>query len=51
MPSDTLVVTVVRDDAMMIPQADTVLRAGDRVLAVTGVQNQEALKALLGHGD
>ena len=51
LPSDTLVVTVVRDDAMMIPQADTVLRAGDRVLAVTGVQNQEALKALLGHGN
>jgi trk system potassium uptake protein TrkA len=49
MPGDTLVVTVVREDAMMIPKADTVLRAGDKVLAVTHVDNQEELEEMLGH--
>lgn len=49
MPQDTLIVTVVREDAMMIPKADTVLRAGDKVLAVTHADNQKELEAMLGH--
>ncbi len=49
LPPETLVVTVVREDAMIVPKADTVLREGDKVLAVTNVQNQKALEALLGH--
>jgi trk system potassium uptake protein TrkA len=49
MPPETLIVTVVREDAMMIPKADTVLREGDKVLAVTNIQNKEALETMLGH--
>jgi trk system potassium uptake protein TrkA len=49
MPPETLVVTVVREDAMMIPSADTVFHEGDRVLAITNVNNRDALECLLGH--
>ena len=49
MPPETLIVTVVREDAMMVPKADTVLRAGDKVLAVTNIQNKEILESMLGH--
>ncbi|NPV59911.1 MAG: TrkA family potassium uptake protein [Actinobacteria bacterium] len=50
LPPETLIVTVVRDDAMRIPTADTVLRTGDKVLAITSVKNRDALESLLGHG-
>lgn len=49
LPPETLIVTVVREDAMQIPRADTRLAPEDRVLAITNVNNQEALKRLLGH--
>ena len=49
LPPETLLVTVVRQDAMLIPRADTVLGSGDKVLAITNVQNKEALAGLLGH--
>jgi len=49
LPPETLLVTVVRGDAMMIPRADTTLKAGDKVLAITNVNNQERLNRLLGH--
>jgi trk system potassium uptake protein TrkA len=43
LPPETLIVTVVREDAMRIPTADTVLQNGDKVVALT-------LESLLGHG-
>lgn len=49
LPPETLVVTIVREDAMMIPKATTVLQQNDRVLAITSVHNQDALKRVLGH--
>jgi trk/ktr system potassium uptake protein len=49
LPPDTLIVTVVREDAMLIPRADTVFQPRDRVLAMTDVRNQQALQQLLGH--
>jgi trk system potassium uptake protein TrkA len=49
LPPETLIVTVVREDAMMIPNADTVFKEGDKVLAITNVNNQDALECLLGH--
>ena len=48
LPPETLIVTVVREDAMLIPKADTVLQPRDRVLAITNVNNQKALESLLG---
>jgi trk system potassium uptake protein TrkA len=49
LPPETLIVTVVREDAMRIPTADMVLQTGDKVLAITSVNNKEALQVLLGH--
>ncbi|MBK5093534.1 MAG: NAD-binding protein [Actinobacteria bacterium] len=49
LPPETLIVTVVREDEMLIPRADTVLQPGDRVLAITDIHNKEALEKLLGH--
>ncbi|OFW57647.1 MAG: hypothetical protein A2V52_05195 [Actinobacteria bacterium RBG_19FT_COMBO_54_7] len=49
LPGETLVVTIVRNDAMRIPTADTVLIKGDRVLAMTSLKNKEALENILGH--
>jgi len=40
---------VVREDAMRIPTADMVLQTGDKVLAMTSVNNKAALESLLGH--
>jgi len=51
LPPETVIVTVVREDAMMIPAADTVLNKGDRVLAMTNVNNQQALENVLGSSD
>jgi trk system potassium uptake protein TrkA len=49
LPPETLIVTVVREDAMRIPSADTVLQKGDKVLALSSINNKAALEALLGH--
>lgn len=49
LPPETLIVTVVREDAMRIPTADMVLQTGDKVLAMTSVNNKAALESLLGH--
>lgn len=49
LPPETLIVTVVREDTMRIPTADTVLQKGDKILAMTSVKNKAALEGLLGH--
>ena len=49
LPPDTLIVTVVRENAMTIPRAETVLQPDDKVLAITSVDNQKVLEAILGH--
>lgn len=48
LPPETVIVTVVREEAMMIPAADTLLQENDRVMAVTNVNNQRALEEILG---
>ncbi len=49
LPADTLIVTIVRGDAMLIPRADTTFQAGDRVLAITRAEGEKQLQQLLGH--
>lgn len=49
LPPETLVVTVIRENAMMIPEAHTVLQPDDRILAITNINNKENLERLLGH--
>ena len=48
LPAETVIVTVVREDAMLIPEGDTLLQVNDRVLAITNVNNQRALEEILG---
>ena len=48
LPPETVIVTVVRQEAMLIPAGDTLLQENDRVLAITNVNNQQALEGILG---
>jgi len=48
LPPETVIVALVREDAMLIPAADTLLQENDRVLAITNVNNQGALEDVLG---
>ena len=47
LPPPSILVSVVRGDEVIVPQAGTVISAGDRVLAVTPVQNEAALRDTL----
>ncbi len=46
-PDDALIVMVVRDEQTMVPYGDTVLKAGDEILAVTSSQSKEVLKRII----
>lgn len=48
LPPETVIVTVVRQEAMLIPAGDTLLQENDRVLAITNIHNQQALEEILG---
>ncbi len=47
LPSGSLIISIVRNDAMIIPNGNTILRAGDEVVAVCdGASEMQLLKAL-----
>ncbi len=46
-PRDASVVAVVRDTHVVVPRGDTVLGAGDEVLALVTADSEEVVKALL----
>lgn len=46
-PQPSVLVTVIRGDDVVVPSADTVLRSGDRVLAVTTLENEAPFCAAL----
>jgi trk system potassium uptake protein TrkA len=48
LPRDCTVVAVLRDKHVIVPHGDTVLRAGDEVLAVLRGEDAPAVAALLG---
>ena len=49
LPTDTVIVSIIRDGKLVIPRGDTSLQAGDEVLAVSTVKAEPALKdALVG---
>ncbi len=50
LPPETLVVTVVRREQMLIPKADTTIEPGDKVLAITHARYEEDLERILGKG-
>lgn len=47
LPEPSILVTVVRGDEVVVPRANTRLRPGDRVLAVTTVDNEGLLRSAL----
>lgn len=48
-PPNTIVASIQRGTQVITPSGDTVLAAGDRVLAITGMGEAEALRSLLTH--
>jgi trk system potassium uptake protein len=48
-PRDSTVVAIIRDDHVIVPRGDTVLRAGDEVLVLTSPEaEEEVVRRLLG---
>jgi trk system potassium uptake protein TrkA len=47
LPTDTVVVSIIRDGKLVIPRGDTQLDVGDEVLAVSTVAAEQALKDIL----
>jgi trk system potassium uptake protein TrkA len=47
LPTDTVVVSIIRGGKLVIPRGDTQLDAGDEVLAVSTVAAEQALKDIL----
>jgi trk system potassium uptake protein len=50
LPRHAVLVSIVRGDEVIIPHGDTVLEAGDRVIAVTPLDEEQALRLSLGGG-
>jgi trk system potassium uptake protein TrkA len=48
LPAECVLVSVIRKGRIFIPRSETVLEAGDEVLAVVHAEEQDKLKALLG---
>ncbi len=47
LPHPTILVTVIRSDDVLVPGAETMIEPGDRVLAVTNVELEVALREVL----
>lgn len=47
LPRDCIIVTVLRGEKVILPRGDTTLEAGDSVIALTGVGEEEELKRML----
>ena len=45
LPKESILVSVIRDEEVIIPNGFTVLQKGDNVIAVTSKQNQDKLRA------
>lgn len=50
-PRDATIVAVVRDSHLVVPRGDTILHAGDEVLALVSADSETAVKSLLVAGD
>ena len=47
MPRDATVVAVVRERHVIVPRGETLIQAGDEVLALVTPESEEPVKALL----
>lgn len=48
LPAPSVIVTVMREEAVFIPEATTVLEAGDRIVVVSSVAQEGAVRAVFG---
>ncbi|HEY3313798.1 MAG TPA: TrkA family potassium uptake protein [Bacillota bacterium] len=48
LPEDSVLMAIVRGDRLVFPRGETVLAAGDKVLALTTTDNEDGLMAALG---
>ncbi|MFZ4721065.1 MAG: potassium channel family protein [Ilumatobacteraceae bacterium] len=46
-PRDTTVVAILRDEKVVVPRGDTILRVGDEVLVLVTTESEDAVRALL----
>jgi len=46
-PRDTTVVAILRDEKLVVPRGDTILRVGDEVLVLVTADSEDAARALL----
>jgi trk system potassium uptake protein TrkA len=46
-PRDTTVVAILRDEKVVVPRGDTILRLGDEVLVLVTSESEDAVRALL----
>jgi trk system potassium uptake protein TrkA len=46
-PRDTTVVAILRDEKVVVPRGDTILRIGDEVLVLVTSESEDAVRALL----
>jgi trk system potassium uptake protein TrkA len=47
LPGNTVLVAVIQGEKVIVPRGNTVMAAGDRVIAVTPVEQEEELRRLL----
>jgi trk system potassium uptake protein TrkA len=47
LPPGSLVILVIKEEAIKLPTQDTALEAGDRVIAVTNIDSEQELRALI----
>jgi trk system potassium uptake protein TrkA len=46
-PRDTTVVAILREEKVVVPRGDTILRQGDEVLVLVTSESEDAVRALL----
>jgi trk system potassium uptake protein TrkA len=52
LPADAAIVAIIREDHVVIPQPETVITAGDEVLALSAIESEPALRsAIIGERD
>ncbi len=47
LPRNTVLVSLIRGDTILIPKGDTVIETGDRVIAVTSIEEADQLRLIL----
>jgi trk system potassium uptake protein TrkA len=47
LPENTVLVSLIRGDKVIVPRGNTVLETGDRVIAVTSIEREDDLRRLL----